>query len=85
MEGKNVPKRAKPWRPKGPPRRVAHAATKAAVEAILGRDRNQPLSQSSESPVTGNPWHGQRKKRRSTYSIPGQTADELWLDKKLTP
>jgi len=85
MKNKNISKPAKPWRPKGPPRRVAYATTKATVEAILGRDRNQPLSQSSESPVTGNSWHGQRKVRRSTYSIPGQTADELWLDNKLAP
>ena len=85
MKNKNISEPAKPWRPKGPPRRVAHATTKAAIEAILGRERNQPTSQSSANPVVGNSWHSQRKKRRSTYSIPGQTADELWLDNKLTP
>jgi hypothetical protein len=49
MKNKITSKPAKPWRPKGPPRRVTHATTKAAVEAILGRDRNQPLYMAKSS------------------------------------
>ena len=85
MKDKSDSKLARPGLPEGRPRRAAHKTAKATIKAILGREMSQPPSQSREKPLIGTSWHGQRKKRRSTYSIPGQTADALWLDKKLAP
>ena len=85
MKDKSVSPRAKRRRPKGRHGQAAHGVAKATIKAVLGREMNQPPPQIHASAAVGNSWHGQRKKRRSTYSTPGQTADALWLDNKLAP
>lgn len=77
--------RTKPRRPKGRPRHsptVVAVATSSA-KAILGRALGEPAKSYRESLVVGSTWTGRRKQRKTTYSIPAQTADALWLDNKL--
>lgn len=61
------------------------APASATTAAILGRNpKEEPLPFSEKLIIQGS-WHGQRKKRRSSYEVPGQTAAELGLGLSAPP
>ena len=51
---------------------------RTTAELVLGRKWDSKEVPAYTETIVANTWHGERKKRRNTYSTPAYNADEQW-------